>query len=305
MRYLRLLLCLILIENILHANEKLSQKLELIQVSDKAWAIVGPLGNRTAENLGNNASFGFVVTKKGVVLIDSGGSFKGAKKIDELIKSVTSQPVKFVINTGGQDHRWFGNDYFKGQGAKLIAGNATLKDQHKRFDRQFAQMKHLIGEENIRDTAAEYAEISFKNSYQFSLGEVDFELYFKGGGHTMGDTFVWLPKEKLLFGGDIVYTERMLSISVHSNSQKWVDSFEALSQFKPRIIIPGHGKPTTLTKAKKDTYDYLTYLRRQVEELNDISEIKEVDQLKFNYLYNYEALKGKNAQRVYTEMEWE
>ena len=305
MRWLSFILSLMLIENIIQASEKMSQKLELTQVNDKVWAVVGPLGNRTPDNLGNNATFGFVVTGKGVVLIDSGGSFKGASQIDKLIKSVTPEPVKFVINTGGQDHRWFGNDYFKRQGAKIIAGKKTLKDQHKRFNRQFAQMKYLIGEDNIRDTLPEYAEIGFKDKYQFSLGDVSFELYYKGGGHTIGDTYIWLPKEKLLFGGDIVYTERILSISVHSNSEKWVDSFEALASYKPDIIIPGHGKPTTLAKAKKDTYDYLINLRAQVEELDDISDIKKVDQSQFNYLYNYEVLKGKNAQRVYTEMEWE
>ena len=89
------------------------EKLELQKVTADVYAIVGELGNRTAKNLGNNATFGFVITAEGVVLIDSGGTYQGAQEIDRLIKSVTDKPVVRVINTGGQDHRWLGNGYFK------------------------------------------------------------------------------------------------------------------------------------------------------------------------------------------------
>ena len=84
------------------------ETLKLQKVMTDVYAIVGELGNRTAKNLGNNATFGFVVTTDGVVLIDSGGTSQGARQIDLLIKSVTDKPVVKVINTGGQDHRWAG-----------------------------------------------------------------------------------------------------------------------------------------------------------------------------------------------------
>ena len=81
------------------------QELELKKVTQNVWSIVGPLTNRTKENLGNNATFGFVVTDEGIVLIDAGGSMRGAKSIHQLIKSVSNKPIRYVINSGGQDHR--------------------------------------------------------------------------------------------------------------------------------------------------------------------------------------------------------
>ena len=92
-----------------------NNQLELQKVTQNVYAIVGELGNRSPENLGNNATFGFVVTSAGVVLIDSGGTDDGAKAIDEIVKTVTNKPVVLVINTGGQDHRWLGNEHFKKQ----------------------------------------------------------------------------------------------------------------------------------------------------------------------------------------------
>ena len=45
--------------------------LQLQRVDNNVYAIIGPLGNRDPQNLGNNATFGFVITKEGVVLIDA------------------------------------------------------------------------------------------------------------------------------------------------------------------------------------------------------------------------------------------
>lgn len=106
-----------------------AEELELQEITHNTYAIVGSLDNRTPDNLGNNATFGFVVTTEGVVLIDAGGTYKGAQKIHEVIQRVTDKPIVKVINTGGQDHRWLGNSYFKRLGAEIIAHEKAVKDQ--------------------------------------------------------------------------------------------------------------------------------------------------------------------------------
>ena len=103
--------------------------LELAEVNDRVYAIIGPMEQRNADNLANNATFGFVVTDAGVVLVDPGGSFKGAKQIHKIVQSVTDKPIAYVINTGGQDHRWLGNGYFKALGATIIASACQDRDR--------------------------------------------------------------------------------------------------------------------------------------------------------------------------------
>jgi glyoxylase-like metal-dependent hydrolase (beta-lactamase superfamily II) len=83
--------------------------LNVKQITTNVYAIVGPLSQRSPENLGNNATFGLVVTNDGAILMDPGGSYKGAEALHGVIKGITDQPVKYVIDTGGQDHRWLGN----------------------------------------------------------------------------------------------------------------------------------------------------------------------------------------------------
>lgn len=285
------------------------QKLLLKKVTNNVWAIVGPLTNRTKENLGNNATFGFVVTDEGVVLIDSGGSLKGAKALHKIIKSVTNKPIRYVINSGSQDHRWFGNDYFSSLGAKIISSEAAKKDQKASLDSQWTRLENNIGKDAIKGTKEKFADITFKDDYKFTLGKVKFETYYRGQAHTLGDIFIWLPQSKVMFSGDIVYTERMLSISEHSNSKSWLNVFNSMAAFKPKYIIPGHGMATTLNTAQKDTGDYLSYLRKSIalfiESGGGAHEISRINQSRFKYLFNYKNLKGRNALKVYTELEWE
>lgn len=283
--------------------------LKLQEVAADVYAIVGELGNRSAENHGNNATFGFVVTRDGVVLIDSGGTQRGAEAIASVIRTVTDKPVVRVINTGGQDHRWLGNDYFKQKGAEIFASEAAVKDQKARVSDQFFVLGNLVGEKAVKSTKAVYADTTFENAVAFKVGGTVFEIHHAGQAHTPGDSFVWLPQKSVMFTGDIVYVERMLGVMDHSNSKSWIGAYEAMAAFKPKHIVPGHGHPTDLQGANKDTYDYLTFLRQAVadfmEEGGDITDISSIDQSRFSYLQNADTLAGRNAQQVYMEMEWE
>lgn len=283
--------------------------LKLQKVTDGVYAIVGELGNRTPKNLGNNATFGFIVTLEGVVLIDSGGTYKGAKEIHHLIKSITDKPITTIINTGGQDHRWLGNGYFKEQGARIIANKKAVQDQKTRSQDQFILLGNLVGVEGIKGTDAVYAEQTFDEKFEFMLGGVTFEVHHAGQAHTPGDSFVWLPQKNVMFTGDIVYTERMLDVGSQSNSKSWISAYQSMAAYKPMHVVPGHGQATDLSIARKATYDYLVSLRNAVSDFmesgGDISEISSVDQSKFSHLLNYETLAGRNAQQVFIELEWE
>ncbi len=284
-------------------------KLKLQEVTEDVYAIVGELGNRTAANLGNNATFGFVVTTEGVVLIDSGGSYRGAQKIDLLIKTVTDKPVVTVINSGGQDHRWLGNGYFRKIGAEIIASEEAVNDQKARTQDQFIRLGNLVGDEVIKGTDAIYAEKTFSQQFDLILGDTIFKIRHSGQAHTPGDSFIWLPQKKVMFTGDIVYVERMLGVGTQSNSKSWIRVYETMAAYKPQYLIPGHGQATNLSQAKKDTYDYLVFLRKLVSDFmengGDIADIGSVNQSKFNYLLNYKMISGRNAQQVFAEIEWE
>ena len=112
-----------------------------------------------------------------------------------------------------------------------------------------------------------------------------------------------------MFSGDIVYVERMLGVGSQSNSRSWLKVFKTMAAHKPGHLVPGHGHATDLTRATRDTYNYLVFLRESVADFietgGDMSAIGSVNQARFSYLLNFEQIAGRNAQQVFSEMEWE
>ncbi|MBA5248461.1 MAG: MBL fold metallo-hydrolase [Gammaproteobacteria bacterium] len=278
------------------------------KVSDNVYALVGEMGDRSSNNLGNNSTHGFIVTNEGVILMDSGGSYLGAQQIHQAIQKITDKPVKVVINTGGQDHRWMGNEYFHKLGAKIISSSKTHQDQIARTDFHMSKLDKLIGK-SLNGTHPFYSTDTFDSTKIVDFGGVHLELYYFGPAHTIGDIVVWLPRQKIIFAGDIVFNDRMLGIGPAKNFQSWMNTFEKMASLKPEHIIPGHGNPSDLATAMHNTYDYLALLKKEVGKIleNDGSmvDIEKIDQSEFGYLKNYDAFFGKNAQWVFEQMEFD
>jgi glyoxylase-like metal-dependent hydrolase (beta-lactamase superfamily II) len=282
--------------------------LETVKVTDNIYAFVGEKQQRSATNLANNATFGLIVTDEGAILVDPGGSWKGAQALHAAIRSVTDKPVRFVVNTGGQDHRWLGNGYWRKQGATIIASNAAVADHKERGSLQLTMLTQLLGDK-LAGTDPAYADVTFDDAYTLKLGNLSVEIRHVGQAHTPGDAFVWVPAQSTVFAGDIVYLERLLGVMAFSSSKSWLTSFEAIAALKPNHVVPGHGAPSTLPRAKADTYDYLVNLRNQIgahiEKGGDMIGSVKVDQTAFKHLEQFDALAGRNAQAVFAEMEFE
>lgn len=304
----RLLRLSLFVLPMLLASPALAQ-LETVRVSAATYALVGPLGNRTAENLGNNATFGVIVTPDGVVLIDPGGTRKGAAMIDAKIREITDLPVRIVINSGGQDHRWIGNSYWAEKGARIIASNDAVADQRDRESLQLTGLDALVGTKGLEGTEPMVAPETFDAALDITLGGIRIDIRHPGGAHTPGDSFVWVPSEKTVFTGDIVYVDRLLGVIPVSDTQSWLAAFKAIAALSPEHLVPGHGAPTDLLRARAETYDYLVNLRtRMAEHIDaggDIIGSVEVDQSAFSHLANYDILARRNAQAVFEAMEWE
>ncbi len=280
------------------------------RVADGVYAFVGELGARTEANEGLNANLGLVVTRDGAVLIDSGATFQSARQIHEAVRRVTSQPVRWVINTGGQDHRWLGNGYFQLQGAELIAHAAGEADMRNRGNDQLQALRTLLGAKADGTTPTLPVRWIRQADERLELGGVVFELKHRGGAHTPGDMLVWLPAQRILFSGDVVYVDRLLGVFPMSRTKAWLATFAEIERLDPARIVPGHGRVCGLAQAQADTRDYLLALRahmkKAVDDGTDISAaVKSFDDRAYTRLLNAAELMPGNASRTYLELEWE
>lgn len=283
--------------------------LELVKVDDQAYAIVGDLGQRSPANLGNNSTHGFIVTGAGIVLIDPGATRAGAAQIERAIRRVSEKPIVAVVNTGGQDHRWLANGYFKERGAQIIATRAAVADQKRRFQEQRSALAMLVGAEAVSGLVPVFADTVIDAPRTFTFGEADIEVIPSGGAHTDGDAMVWWPARKIMFSGDVVYVRRLLAVLPVSHSGNWLAAFDKIEALAPRVIVPGHGPPADLATARRHTRDYLRHLRTvargALEARRILQDTLNADQSAFSGLVGFDQLARRNLQQVYMELEFE
>lgn len=279
-------------------------------VAPNVFAYVGDTEGRTYDNEALNANFGLVVTPAGAVLIDSGASLQGAQKIAEAAKKVTNQPIRWVINTGGQDHRWMGNGFFKTQGAEILAHANAQADMKARGHEHLRSNAPVLKERLAGTEVVLPTRWLTEADTPLQWGGVTVQVVHRGGGHTPGDSMVWLPQSGVVFTGDVVYVDRILGLHPVSKTKTWVQSFAALQALKPQVVVPGHGRVTTLAQAQKDTGVLLTALRthmgKAVEAGTDIgAAVKSFDAAPFKHLQHVDVWLPQLANRTYLEMEME
>ena len=290
-------------------NTSANNGLTTMHVEGPVYAIVGELSNRSPSNLGNNATFGVIVTEDSVVLIDAGAGTIAAQAIEAQVRTITQLPISHVINTGGQDHRWLGNAYFAQQGASIIASEAAVADHEDRAADQINRLTSMIGQDPMAGLDSVTASQTFAEALDLTIGGIDFQVRHLGAAHTPGDSWIYLPQHKIVFSGDIAYGERMLGVIDVSDSASWVEVFTAMAELDSNHVIPGHGKPSTIETLTAQSYDYLVHLRTAVgafiDDGGELTDIRQVDQSKFSHLINYEGISPGNALRVFEQMEWE
>jgi len=270
-----------------------AMNVEFKKVTDQIYAYLGPLTNRTPENLGLNNNIGLVLTEKGVVLIDSGAGIPSAKALEEAVSKVTDKPIVAVINTGSQDHRWLGNGYFKNKGATIYALSKTVKTQQ---DMGAGLVEKMTKVSSIfADTQPVVSAKPFAGDRaEFTIGGVTFELQYFGDAHFPGDAVVWLPQQQVLFSGDLIYVDRLLGVHPFSNVASWQKAFHQAENIPAKFIVPGHGRLSDWDRARRDTGNYLdklvTVMEQASEEMMGVDDVvsENKDWPEFTHLKHYD-----------------
>ena len=302
MRWIFMLLCLAT-----PAVQAEDLVLQPVRVATDVYAVIGDLAGQTYENEGLNNNLGFVVTDKGVLVINTGPSQRVAKALHAAIKKTTKQPIKWVVSVNSQNHYWLGNDYFKSLGATLIASKEGERVMREMGAQQLETNLALL-KEKAAGTKLAYPTDLVADKRELKLGKTTVQLLHFGPAHTPGDLIVWLPEQKILFSGDIIYTERLLAVIPIGNTANWIEAFDKLAALNPKTIVPGHGRPTNLERARRDTRDYLSFLRAEAKRIFDTSgslqeAVEKTDQSRFRSLVNFDLLARRNMNQVFQEVE--
>ncbi|MBW0146161.1 MBL fold metallo-hydrolase [Marinobacter arenosus] len=294
--------------NVLAGETGVPEHLELTKVSDRVYSAIGATAPGTYENHGHNNNLSFVITEKGVVVMNGGDNYLLARALHHSIRRVTDKEVAYVVNENGQGHAMLGNSYWRDKGVPIIAHESAIEEFRDHGDIKLAAMQNR-NREKAEGTYVAVPDIGFSDQYVLDMGDVTIELRYFGPGHSPGDIALWIPDEKLLITGDLGFHQRLLAVFDDTDTGAWIESFDRMSQLNPERVIPGHGEPASLDIITKETKGYLVFLRNSVIDILErgggLDEAYNLDQSQWSYLDTFDELASKNAGRVYQHLEFD
>ena len=238
--------------------------LRAVEVAPRVWFVQGEAALGSAANRNFISNAGFVVTDDGVVVIDALGSPALATELLAEIRRVTPQPLRYVIVTHYHADHIYGLQVLKAAGATLLAERSgreylTSDAAQLRLQASRQELAPWI-DENTRIVAADRWLAAQETTLR--VGSYDFHIRHVGPAHTPEDLVVFVPKLGVLFAGDLVFRGRIPFVG-QADSRQWIASLGSLIEFRPRIVVPGHGPVSEQPLADLElTRDYLVYLRK-------------------------------------------
>jgi glyoxylase-like metal-dependent hydrolase (beta-lactamase superfamily II) len=233
------------------------------KIAENVYSIISPnIGLPTPENKGWNSNIHFVVTQTGVLLFDSGSSESIGNNIKKAIKTVTDLPVRWLVNSHSHADHWLGNAAFSNTVIELIASEQTVSTM-KKYGEDDVKFYAKVTKGTIGSTQLRYPNVILKQGQKRNFGGVDVEFIFGDSGHSPGDLLLWLPKQKIIFGGDVLSSDWMPMITDHGNIPNLIDSLHEFAELNPDIVLTGHGNATTGKSVIRDA-EFLASVWEQV-----------------------------------------
>lgn len=281
------------------------------QVSPNAWAWIGPYDAPSQANQGFRMNLGFVVGKDAVAVIDSGYSPEMAESMLRHIRKLTPLPVRHVINTNSQPHRFLGNDVFRRSGARVFAGREAAERMARDGALFAAAAATVLGRSGQPAPGAPDQLLAAGERQVLDLGGgVTIAVEHVGTAHTRGSLIVEVSPDRSVFAGDVLYGGRLLAILPDSSVKGWIAAYERLRGVNASIFVPGHGQPGPLADFNQPTLAYLVQIKghmdQAVKQGVDIEQAKSgFDASAWKALANFSELNGRNAYQAYQESEAE
>jgi glyoxylase-like metal-dependent hydrolase (beta-lactamase superfamily II) len=237
---------------------------ELTKIADNVYSYVGQKDGSPSHSFAANA--GIVIGNDGVLVVDTLISAKEGTRFLADIRKVTSKPIKYVVNTHTHLDHAFGNCVFAKLGATVISHSADRISMKKAAEGTLQNIGNYgLKAEDMAGTEIVLPAISFSGRMEIDLGGETVELTRVAPSHTEGSIVVIVPSQKLLFAGDILFTD-FHPFMADGRIDGWVKSLDTLMTMDIEKIIPGHG-PLSTKKDLKEMKEYLLIFDKEAREL--------------------------------------
>lgn len=283
--------------------------------------IAPPAASSSVKRLGNNlyafisdndssSNSVFLVGPESILVVDTGFDGKEAAKLLAAIRTVSSLPVQYIVNTHYHRDHQAGNGIV-GPGATVISTEWTRERTVKFVSEDLPRMEaRLTGSalESLRSTRYRPATETFTDRLTLHLGDNEVDIYYPGKAHTLGDAVVYFSPQRVVATGDLFLNNSSPAMD-EGSVMNWIKALEALLARPIEYAVPGHFEVATKSGLQR-FHDYLADLRDQVAALvtsgASLSEVRErIDMSKYRDFRQYPrfgATFKDNAEAIFNEL---
>jgi glyoxylase-like metal-dependent hydrolase (beta-lactamase superfamily II) len=245
-----------------------------------------------------------------VVVVDALASPEQGEQLVQAIRSVTQEPIKWLILTHHHPDHAFGAIVFRRLGAKVIAHpDRTMLAAEGGEGALLADWVRVVGLDAMRGFEfADQPDRPVATADTLRLGQKTVVISHPGAAHSPGDLIIWLPHDKVLFAGDLL-VEDGVPMVVDGNSGVLLRALSGIDKLQPKVVVPGHGaiprRPMNLV-ARTRRYitslqvDMRTAVERGIPMGRALAGLPPADQTR---PVSLNSRRRRNAVRVYLEEE--
>ncbi|OPY01887.1 MAG: Beta-lactamase precursor [Syntrophorhabdus sp. PtaB.Bin047] len=257
----RLVLALVAVV-LVHGQSSAADK--LTRIAENVYAYVDTKDASPKNSFGANT--GIIIGREGIVVVDTLVSAREAKRFIKDIRSVSKKPIRYVINTHHHLDHAFGNSEFVKLGAAVVAQENDRKEMERSAAETLKNIKgYGLTPQDMKGTKPAYPTVTYSERMTIDIGGEPFQLIHARHCHTGGDTLVYLRDKKVLFAGDILFTDYHPFIA-EGNIEEWVRQLDEIASMDVEKIIPGHG-PVSGEKDVEAMKEYIIAFDRMAKEL--------------------------------------
>ncbi len=232
------------------------QPLKVTNIKDNLYWVQGGVGSND----------GFIVGTKGVVLIDTKTTVDSEKGVIAEIAKVTPKTVDTVIITHSD------GDHVNGLAA-FPAGLTIIAQENCKKEMEASASSRNPAPQDRLPTK------TYDKTDKLTIDGVHIRLYHWGPGHTSGDTIVYLPDQKIVFGGDLLVTNRpdtTIHMEKNGTAAGWIANAKGMIGLNADTYLTGHGEMMTKADVQKkldfiqDRYNKIKAMAAQGKSLDEI-----------------------------------
>ena len=287
------------------------------EVAEGVFVHYGMQEDTNSINKGDIANIGFILGKKSIMVIDTGGTKEIGEKLFANIRKISQLPISHIVITHSHPDHFFGTEAFLNESPTVVGHEKLNRSLITNFEFYKNSQYSNIENESLKNLKLVKADLLIKTNTEkkIDLGERIIEVKAWKSGHTDNDLSVYDLKTKT-FWSENVFVKR--TPSIRASILGWKENLLRIMKMDIKLIVPGHGRAIGKEEAIKPMISYFDRLIEQIrtfhvdnkslqESINSVLQNEIIDPQKVNKEswilfteYHY-----TNITKAYTELEWE